>query len=270
MRPWWPTGPDRAHRGYAVATKPCIKRDPRGFLGGLAAVEIRNARVERLHRRLGRWQGCWLLRCANSCRLRWTNYLHPDLKRGLLTTDEEQLVVNLHAKLGNRGVLTTVRTLQVVVEAISSVDRYGKLFLNYIQRAKAAGNRIETAKELKKMISFNTIVVSELLADIKGEPTTAEAQTSNATSEPEISECEGDDDEYEWEQLETLRKTRPDKELKEKLAESSQKEITLKNDLPLRDRAELYEMYLMFCVTGETTKVIILSALFVPFIDLVY
>jgi hypothetical protein len=173
---------------------------------------------------------------------------------------------------------------KVVVEAISSVDGYDtnrrqavkkaaqglnlknesvmaifskvvrKLFLNYIQRAKAAGNRIETAKELKKMISFNTVVVSELLADIKGEPTTAEPQTSDATSEPEVSESEGDD-EYEWEQLETLRKTRPDKELREKLAKSSQKEITLKDDIPLRDRAELYETYLVFCVTGETTNV---------------
>ncbi|KAG8092076.1 hypothetical protein GUJ93_ZPchr0012g20283 [Zizania palustris] len=174
---------------------------------------------------------------------------------------------------------------KVVREAISSVDGYDtnrrqavkkaaqglnlkkeaamtifskvvrKLFLNYIQRAKAAGNRIEIAKELKKLISFNMVVVSELLADIKGEPTSAEAQTSNTTSEPEISESEGDDDDYEWEQLETLRKVRPDKELKEKLAKSSQKEITLKDDLPLRDRAELYETYLIFCATGETTNV---------------
>lgn len=53
---------------------------------------------------------CWravpklagLLRCGKSCRLRWTNYLRPDLKRGLLTADEEKLVVDLHAKLGNR------------------------------------------------------------------------------------------------------------------------------------------------------------------------
>ncbi|KAL5231400.1 hypothetical protein ABZP36_030176 [Zizania latifolia] len=141
---------------------------------------------------------------------------------------------------------------EAVMTIFSKVVR--RLFLNYIQRAKAAGNRIETAKELKKLISFNTVVVSELLADIKGEPTTAEFQTSNATSEPEISESEGDD-EYEWEQLETLRKTRPDKELKERLAKSSQKEITLKDYLPLRDRAELYETYLIFCVTGETTNV---------------
>ncbi|KAF6994892.1 hypothetical protein CFC21_011492 [Triticum aestivum] len=130
-----------------------------------------------------------------------------------------------------------------------------KLFLNYIQKAKAAGNRIEQAKELKKLISFNTVVVSELLADIKGELTTAEPATSSATSESETTESEGEDEDYEWESLETLKKTRPDKELKEKLGKSSQKEITLKDDLPLRDRAELYQTYLMFCITGETTNV---------------
>ncbi|XP_038678763.1 MYB-like transcription factor ODO1 [Tripterygium wilfordii] len=55
-------------------------------------------------------QCCWravpklagLRRCGKSCRLRWTNYLRPDLKRGLLTEDEEQLVIDLHARLGNR------------------------------------------------------------------------------------------------------------------------------------------------------------------------
>uniref|UniRef100_A0A1D1XF57 Protein ODORANT1 n=1 Tax=Anthurium amnicola TaxID=1678845 RepID=A0A1D1XF57_9ARAE len=53
---------------------------------------------------------CWravpklagLRRCGKSCRLRWTNYLRPDLKRGLLTDAEEQLVIDLHAQLGNR------------------------------------------------------------------------------------------------------------------------------------------------------------------------
>ncbi|TKY70859.1 ODORANT1 protein [Spatholobus suberectus] len=55
-------------------------------------------------------QCCWravpklagLRRCGKSCRLRWTNYLRPDLKRGLLTQAEEQLVIDLHARLGNR------------------------------------------------------------------------------------------------------------------------------------------------------------------------
>jgi myb proto-oncogene protein len=43
-----------------------------------------------------------LLRCGKSCRLRWTNYLRPDLKRGLLSEEEEALVIDLHAQLGNR------------------------------------------------------------------------------------------------------------------------------------------------------------------------
>ncbi|KAL4383361.1 hypothetical protein GQ457_15G010140 [Hibiscus cannabinus] len=55
-------------------------------------------------------QCCWravpklagLRRCGKSCRLRWTNYLRPDLKRGLLSEDEQQLVIDLHARLGNR------------------------------------------------------------------------------------------------------------------------------------------------------------------------
>ncbi|KAI4332629.1 hypothetical protein L6164_017522 [Bauhinia variegata] len=55
-------------------------------------------------------QCCWrvvpklagLRRCGKSCRLRWTNYLRPDLKRGLLNEDEERLVIDLHARLGNR------------------------------------------------------------------------------------------------------------------------------------------------------------------------
>ncbi|CAN1283019.1 Transcription factor MYB48 [Linum perenne] len=43
-----------------------------------------------------------LNRTGKSCRLRWVNYLHPGLKRGKMTPQEEKLVVELHAKWGNR------------------------------------------------------------------------------------------------------------------------------------------------------------------------
>ncbi|XP_022868984.1 transcription factor MYB20-like [Olea europaea var. sylvestris] len=43
-----------------------------------------------------------LLRCGKSCRLRWTNYLRPNLKRGFLSEDEEKIIIDLHPKLGNR------------------------------------------------------------------------------------------------------------------------------------------------------------------------
>ncbi|KAI3826949.1 hypothetical protein L1987_01009 [Smallanthus sonchifolius] len=55
-------------------------------------------------------QGCWtdiarnagLQRCGKSCRLRWINYLRPDLKRGAFSPQEEQLIIHLHSILGNR------------------------------------------------------------------------------------------------------------------------------------------------------------------------
>ncbi|PIN17062.1 Transcription factor, Myb superfamily [Handroanthus impetiginosus] len=54
--------------------------------------------------------GCWssvpklagLQRCGKSCRLRWINYLRPDLKRGTFSQEEENLIIELHAQLGNR------------------------------------------------------------------------------------------------------------------------------------------------------------------------
>ncbi|KAI4320194.1 hypothetical protein MLD38_033700 [Melastoma candidum] len=55
-------------------------------------------------------EGCWrslpkaagLLRCGKSCRLRWINYLRPDLKRGNFTPEEDDLIIKLHSMLGNK------------------------------------------------------------------------------------------------------------------------------------------------------------------------
>ncbi|PUZ48696.1 hypothetical protein GQ55_7G267100 [Panicum hallii var. hallii] len=43
-----------------------------------------------------------LLRCGKSCRLRWINYLRPDLKRGNFTAEEEETIIKLHGMLGNK------------------------------------------------------------------------------------------------------------------------------------------------------------------------
>ncbi|KAL3526980.1 hypothetical protein ACH5RR_011636 [Cinchona calisaya] len=50
-----------------------------------------------------------LHRCGKSCRLRWINYLSPDIKRGNFAEDEEDLIVKLHALLGNRWSLIAGR-----------------------------------------------------------------------------------------------------------------------------------------------------------------
>uniref|UniRef100_A0A7N0U3C7 Uncharacterized protein n=1 Tax=Kalanchoe fedtschenkoi TaxID=63787 RepID=A0A7N0U3C7_KALFE len=43
-----------------------------------------------------------LHRCGKSCRLRWINYLRPDLKRGNISPEEEAVIIRLHASMGNR------------------------------------------------------------------------------------------------------------------------------------------------------------------------
>ena len=43
-----------------------------------------------------------LNRCGKSCRLRWTNYLRPDIKRGKFSDEEERMIINLHSAIGNK------------------------------------------------------------------------------------------------------------------------------------------------------------------------
>ncbi|XP_031403580.1 transcription factor MYB57 isoform X2 [Punica granatum] len=43
-----------------------------------------------------------LKRTGKSCRLRWLNYLRPDVRRGNITPEEQLLIIELHSKLGNR------------------------------------------------------------------------------------------------------------------------------------------------------------------------
>ncbi|KAH1128416.1 hypothetical protein GLYMA_06G312900v4 [Glycine max] len=43
-----------------------------------------------------------LSRCGKSCRLRWANHLRPNLKKGAFTAEEERMIAELHAKMGNK------------------------------------------------------------------------------------------------------------------------------------------------------------------------
>ncbi|XVF89025.1 hypothetical protein PTKIN_Ptkin19aG0098000 [Pterospermum kingtungense] len=61
----------------------------------------------------GQWRNlpkkAGLKRCGKSCRLRWLNYLRPDIKRGNISHDEEELIIRLHKLLGNRWSLIAGR-----------------------------------------------------------------------------------------------------------------------------------------------------------------
>ncbi|PIN05441.1 Transcription factor, Myb superfamily [Handroanthus impetiginosus] len=62
---------------------------------------------------IGNWtlvpQKAGLNRCGKSCRLRWTNYLRPDLKHDNFTHEEEECILELHKTVGSRWSLIAKR-----------------------------------------------------------------------------------------------------------------------------------------------------------------
>ncbi|KAL1556346.1 transcription factor MYB53-like [Salvia divinorum] len=61
----------------------------------------------------GSWQSlprrAGLNRCGKSCRLRWSNYLRPDIKRGNFSPHEIQTIIDLHSTLGNKWAMIASR-----------------------------------------------------------------------------------------------------------------------------------------------------------------
>ncbi|XP_022946431.1 transcription factor MYB82 [Cucurbita moschata] len=61
----------------------------------------------------GNWatvsQESGLMRGGKSCRLRWKNYLRPNIKRGEMSKEEEDLIIRMHKLLGNRWSLIAGR-----------------------------------------------------------------------------------------------------------------------------------------------------------------
>nr|AIS35929.1 MYB transcription factor 12 [Phalaenopsis equestris] len=54
-------------------------------------------------------QKAGLNRCGKSCRLRWLNYLRPNIKHGNFSEEEEDLIIRLHKLIGNRWSLIAGR-----------------------------------------------------------------------------------------------------------------------------------------------------------------
>ncbi|KAH0661522.1 hypothetical protein KY284_026453 [Solanum tuberosum] len=54
----------------------------------------------------GNWislpQNAGLKRCGKSCRLRWLNYLRPNIKHGDFSDDEDRVICSLYANIGSR------------------------------------------------------------------------------------------------------------------------------------------------------------------------
>uniref|UniRef100_A0A6N2LJ44 Protein TIC110, chloroplastic n=1 Tax=Salix viminalis TaxID=40686 RepID=A0A6N2LJ44_SALVM len=112
-----------------------------------------------------------------------------------------------------------------------------RIFLNFVKQARMAENRTEGAKALRKLIAFNSLVVTELVADIKGESSDTPREEPSKVEDKKIEEEDEWDDE-EWESLETLKKIRPSEEM-----------------IFLKERGLTSTRHIYFTANGEVTRI---------------
>lgn len=93
------------------------------------------------------WVHEGLLRCGKSCRLRWMNYLRPDIKRGNISPDEDDLIIRLHSLLGNRWSLIAGR---LPGRTDNEIKNYWNTHLS--KRLRSQGTDPNTHKKLSEPV----------------------------------------------------------------------------------------------------------------------
>jgi hypothetical protein len=100
------TGVREANAKLIMGRTPCCV-DHKGQKRGTWTAEEDQILIHYLQRHgLSNWRTlprlAGLSRCGKSCRLRWTNYLRPGIKRGAFTIQEDLTTIRLHAVFGNK------------------------------------------------------------------------------------------------------------------------------------------------------------------------
>ncbi|KAK6786659.1 hypothetical protein RDI58_015184 [Solanum bulbocastanum] len=86
-----------------------------------------------------------LSRTGKSCRLRWTNYLRPDLKRGPFSFEETQTVIRMYQSLGNRW-------SAIAKEVLSRTDNEIKNFYHTHLKKHLGGTKVEVKPKSRKKV----------------------------------------------------------------------------------------------------------------------
>ncbi|MQM02330.1 hypothetical protein Taro_035095 [Colocasia esculenta] len=139
---------------------------------------------EKLLRHITKYgHGCWssvpkqagLQRCGKSCRLRWINYLRPDLKRGAFSQEEESLIIELHAVLGNRW-------SQIAAQLPGRTDNEIKNLWNSSIKKKLKQRGIDPAthKPLSEVADAGGKAASGSSGDLKGLPSSSSGNSHPA------------------------------------------------------------------------------------------
>ncbi|KAL9251913.1 TIC110, chloroplastic-like protein [Drosera capensis] len=118
-----------------------------------------------------------------------------------------------------------------------------KLFMNYIKKFAEAEDLSKSVQALEEMVVFNREVVTKFVADIKGESTDPKSEEPDEEEEkPKTEET--------WDSLLERLKNPSPKVLKQIQRTPVQTEITLRDDIPERQRSEIYKRYFLHCLVG--------------------
>ncbi|KAK3225026.1 hypothetical protein Dsin_004888 [Dipteronia sinensis] len=101
-----------------------------------------------------------LKRCGKSCRLRWINYLSPNVKRGNFSQEEDDLIIRLHNLLGNRWSLIAGR---VPGRTDNQVKNHWNTHLGKKvgARRKGKGKVVDSTQALSKSVGGNLSTLSK-------------------------------------------------------------------------------------------------------------
>ncbi|KAL3536235.1 hypothetical protein ACH5RR_004696 [Cinchona calisaya] len=104
----------------------------------------------------GNWialpQKAGLRRCGKSCRLRWLNYLRPNIKHGDFTDDEDRIICSLFASIGSRWSI-------IAAQLPGRTDNDIKNYWNTKLKKKLIGTG--AAEHKKPLQSYTSISVFE-------------------------------------------------------------------------------------------------------------
>ncbi|XP_061357612.1 transcription factor RAX3-like [Gastrolobium bilobum] len=121
----------------------------------------------------GNWialpQKIGLKRCGKSCRLRWLNYLRPNIKHGRFTEEEDNIICSLYVRIGSRW---SIIAAQLPGRTDNDIKNYWntklkkKLLTKQRKEQQAQAHRVCSLKHEIKRENENLVLPFQVMSQI--------------------------------------------------------------------------------------------------------